>query len=146
MGCAEGVPLNRAMKQLLRGRRARLAACGAMVFAAALTAHSSVRAQNAAPADGDIQKGKSAYLRVGCHTCHGTVGQGGAGARLAPNPPAAAALIAYVRSGRRGWSVAGGMPAYPASIIPDQALRDIRAYLASIPAPPPAASIPLLRD
>jgi mono/diheme cytochrome c family protein len=134
------------MKQLFRDRRARLATCGAMVLAAALTAHARVRAQNAAPADGDIQKGKTAFIRVGCHTCHGTVGQGGAGARLAPNPPAAAALNAYVRSGRRGWSVAGGMPAYPPSIIPDEALRDIRAYLASIPAPPPAASLPLLRD
>src|SRR4051812_41849490 len=116
------------MQQLFRDRRARFATCGAMVFVATLTAHSSVPAQNAAPAGGDIQKGKSAFIRVGCHTCHGTVGQGGAGARLAPNPLSAAALIAYVRSGRKGWSVAGGMPAYPASVIPDETLRDIRAY------------------
>jgi mono/diheme cytochrome c family protein len=104
------------------------------------------RAQNGAPAGGDIQKGKAAFIRVGCHTCHGTLGHGGAGARLAPNPLPVAGFMAYVRSGRRGWSVAGGMPAYPASVIPDETLRDIRAYLASIPAPPPAASIPLLRD
>jgi mono/diheme cytochrome c family protein len=134
------------MTQLLRDRRARLATCGAMMFVATLTVDSSVRAQNAAPADGDIQKGTIAFIRAGCHTCHGTVGQGGAGARLAPNPLSAAALIAYVRSGRRGWSVAGGMPAYPTSVITDETLRDIRAYLASIPAPPPAASMPLLRD
>ena len=117
-----------------------------MVFVATLTALSSARAQNAPPTGGDIQKGKAAFIRVGCQTCHGTVGQGGAGARLAPNPLPAAAFIAYVRSGRRGWSVAGGMPAYPASVIADATLRDVRAYLASIPAPPPAASIPLLKD
>src|SRR5262249_25538852 len=69
---------------------------------------------------------------------NGTVGQGGAGARLAPNPLPITAFISYVRNGRRGWSVSGGMPAYPASIISDEKLAAIRAYLASIPVPPPA--------
>ena len=121
-------------------------AIGAAALLVCLAADSSVRAQTAPRPGGDIQKGKAAFIRVGCHTCHGTVGQGGAGARLAPNPLPVAGFVSYVRSGRRGWSVAGGMPAYPASVIPDETLRDVRAYLASIPAPPPVASIPMLRD
>jgi len=85
-------------------------------------------------------------MSAGCYTCHGTVGQGGAGARLAPKPRAQAGFIAYVRSGRRGWSVAGGMPGYPPSMLTDAALTDIYAYLLSIPAPPSASEIPLLKD
>jgi mono/diheme cytochrome c family protein len=85
-------------------------------------------------------------MNAGCYTCHGTVGHGGAGTRLAPKPRAQAAFAAYVRSGRRGWSVAGGMPAYPVAMLSDAALADIYAYLASIPAPPPVAETPLLKD
>src|SRR4029077_10749386 len=91
------------------------------------------QAQTALP--GNAARGKEAFMQAGCYTCHGTVGQGGAGARLAPKPRAQAGVMAYVRSGRRGWSVAGGMPAYPASMLSDSALADIYAYLASIPAP-----------
>ena len=98
------------------------------------------------PPRGDATKGKAAFLKTGCHTCHGTVGQGGAGVRLTPGRLAAPAFLAYVRSGRRGWSVAGGMPGYPASLLPDAAVNDIFAYLASIPPPPPVSSIPLLKD
>ena len=85
-------------------------------------------------------------MNAGCYTCHGTVGQGGAGARLAPQPRAPAAFMAYVRTGRRGWSVAGGMPAYPVNMLSDAALTDIYAYLLSIPMPRPAADNPLLKD
>jgi ubiquinol-cytochrome c reductase cytochrome c subunit len=95
---------------------------------------------------GDPERGKTAFMNAGCYTCHGTVGQGGAGARLAPKPRALAAFVAYVRSGRRGWSVAGGMPAYPPKFLSDAALADIYVYLTSIPAPRPAAEIPLLKD
>ena len=110
----------------------------------------SVRAQSQqqpapqpAPA-GNAARGKIAFMNAGCYTCHGTVGHGGAGARLAPKPRAAAAFMAYVRSGRRGWSVAGGMPAYPPSVVSDAALTDIYAYLMSIPAA--VSEIPALRE
>src|SRR5438034_10260960 len=107
----------------------------------------SLAAQTPAPtAAGNAEKGKATYMKAGCYTCHGTVGQGGAGARLAPKPRAQAGFLAYVRSGRRGWSVAGGMPAYPVSMLPDAVVADIYAYLTSIPAPQPAAENPLLKD
>ena len=88
--------------------------------------------------------GKVVYLRAGCDACHGTVGHGGAGARLAPNPLPLTTFQNWVRKGTPGWSVRGGMPAFPPALLSDKELADIRAYLASLPAPPAAKDIPLL--
>ena len=94
-----------------------------------------------APA-GNAENGKRVYLRVGCYECHGTVGQGAQAnplaPKLAPRPLALAALTAYVRK------PAGNMPPYVSRVLSDAELADIRAYLASIPEPPPVKSIPLL--
>jgi mono/diheme cytochrome c family protein len=120
------------------------------VFAVTAVTAAIVVAQEQAsktpPPAGDAARGKTAFMSAGCYTCHGTVGHGGAGARLAPKPREQVGFFAYVRSGRRGWSVAGGMPAYPASVLSNQSLADIYAYLLSIPAPPPLSDIPLLKD
>jgi ubiquinol-cytochrome c reductase cytochrome c subunit len=102
-------------------------------------------AQNNPPA-GNPQNGKTVFMKAGCYACHGTVGQGGAGARIAPNPLALAAFTAYVRKGGPNHSVFGGMPAYPPNVLSDSDLADIRAYLATIPTPPPAKTIPLLNE
>ena len=91
--------------------------------------------------DAAANKGKTLFSKYGCYECHGTQGQGTtAGARLAPKPIALTALIAYVRR------PAGQMPPYTAKVVSDADLADIRAYLASIPEPPPAKSIPLLNQ
>ena len=103
-------------------------------------------AQNSQPAAGNAQNGKTVFMKAGCYACHGTVGQGGAGARIAPNPLALAAFTAYVRKGGPNHSVFGGMPAYPPNVLSDSDLADIRAYLATIPAPPSARTIPLLNE
>jgi mono/diheme cytochrome c family protein len=90
---------------------------------------------------GDVDKGKTFFTKYGCYQCHGTQGQGTtAGARLAPKPIALAALIAYVRQPK------GQMPPYTSKVVSDTELADIRAYLASIPEPPPAKNIPLLNQ
>ena len=60
---------------------------------------------NASPA-GDATSGKRIYSNDGCYECHGTVGHGGSGPRLAPRPLALTALMAYIRQ------PAGGMPPY----------------------------------
>jgi mono/diheme cytochrome c family protein len=101
----------------------------AVVFAGICTA------QNA----GNPENGKQVFIKNGCARCHGTQGQGGAGARLAPNPPAAAALIKYVRN------PSGSMPPYTNQVT-DAELTDVRAYLATVPAPPPVKDIPLLNN
>jgi ubiquinol-cytochrome c reductase cytochrome c subunit len=49
-------------------------------------------------------------------------------------------LIAYVRQPK------GQMPPYTSKVVSDAELADIRAYLASIPEPPPAKYIPLLNQ
>jgi mono/diheme cytochrome c family protein len=103
------------------------------------------RAQSAANAEVPSPgNGKVVYLRAGCDSCHGTVGHGGAGARLAPNPLPLPAFQNWVRKGTPGWSVRGGMPAYSVAIVSDKELADIRAFLASLPAPPAAKDVPLL--
>lgn len=86
-----------------------------------------------------VEKGQRLFVKVGCYECHGYQGQGGvAGPRLAPRPIVLAALIAYVRH------PTGQMPPYTAKVLSDADLADIHAFLSSIPAPPPAKSIPLL--
>jgi mono/diheme cytochrome c family protein len=103
--------------------------------AAALLAGFSAYAQ-----PGNAENGKQLFMKNGCYECHGTVGQGGTGPHLAPRPLAAAALTAYVRK------PGGGMPPYSVKVMPDSDLADIRAYLATIPEPPAAKSIPLLNQ
>jgi len=89
----------------------------------------------------DAANGKKLFTKDGCYQCHGTQGQGTtAGARLAPKPLALEALITYVRQPK------GQMPPYTAKVISDAELADIRAYLSSIPEPPPAKNIPLLNQ
>jgi ubiquinol-cytochrome c reductase cytochrome c subunit len=85
--------------------------------------------------------GKRLFVKDGCYQCHGYQGQGGAaGPRLAPRPIVLAALTAYVRH------PTGQMPPYTSKVLSEADLADIHAYLSSIPAPPPAKSIPLLNQ
>jgi ubiquinol-cytochrome c reductase cytochrome c subunit len=91
----------------------------------------------AAPA-GNAENGKKIYSSYGCYQCHGYVGQGGAGARLAPRPIALAAFTRYVRK------PTGQMPPYTAKVVSDQEMADIHAFLMTIPAPPAANTIPIL--
>jgi mono/diheme cytochrome c family protein len=101
-----------------------------------LTAAATLSAQ-----DGNADNGKRLFTKFGCYECHGYQGQGGgAGAKLAPKPISATALIAYVRH------PSGSMPPYTIKVASDAELTDIRAYLASVPAPPPLKSIPLLNQ
>ena len=99
----------------------------------------SVTAWSQQPPTGDAVKGKATFLRVGCYECHGTAGQGGTGPHLGPNPRTVESLIAFVRKPT-------GMPAYSPKVLSDADIADIRAYLASVPAPPAVASIPLLNQ
>jgi ubiquinol-cytochrome c reductase cytochrome c subunit len=89
----------------------------------------------------NVENGKKLFAKLGCYECHGYQGQGGgAGAKLAPGTPSVTALTAYVRH------PSGTMPPYTAKVVSDAELADIRAYLASVPAPPPVKSIPLLNQ
>lgn len=99
-----------------------------------------VAAQAQTASGGNVENGKKLYLKYGCYECHGYAGQGGAGARLAPKVLPTAALIAYVRH------PAGAMPPYTNKVASDADLADIRAFLASLPPPPPLKDVPLLNQ
>jgi mono/diheme cytochrome c family protein len=116
-----------------------LLAASALLSLALSAAAQTTRTDRAAVANGE-----NVFLRVGCFTCHGTVGQGGAAPRLAPSTLPLAGLTTWVRNGTPGWSFGNGMPAFPTSVLSDAELADVRAYLASQPTPPPVANIPLL--
>lgn len=98
-------------------------------------------AQTPSPA-GDAENGKRLYMQNGCYECHGTVGQGAGNnptaPKLAPKPIALGAMIAYVRK------PSGGMPPYTSKVMSDAEVADVRAYLLTIPEPPPVKNIPLL--
>ncbi len=84
-------------------------------------------------------KGKASYVKHGCWQCHGFEGQGGiAGPALAPNPKPLAVYQAFVRNTN------GPMPPYQKTILPDEDLADLHAYLLTIPKAADYKTIPLL--
>ena len=104
---------------------------GAMLVALVLQV---CAAQAASP-----EHGKAVFMKMGCWQCHGTVGQGGAGPRIAPDPLPDETFAAFLRTTSRA------MPPYREKILSDADLADIYAYLQSIPKPANAETIPLLR-
>jgi ubiquinol-cytochrome c reductase cytochrome c subunit len=112
-----------------------------LVFFAWQQARAQDALKTAKPAgSGNAENGKRLFISDGCYECHGRAGQGSAysGVRLAPKPINLDAFIMYVRE------PAGQMPPYTAKVISDAELADVRAYLNSLPEPPPVKSVPLL--
>jgi len=91
---------------------------------------------------GSAERGARAYQQKWCHSCHGTIGQGGdrgAGPKLAPNPFPYEAFAHQTRRPR------SSMPRYPVEYLSDQELADIYAYISSIKPGPSANDIPALK-
>ena len=91
----------------------------------------------------DATRGKILFTqKYGCYECHGTEGQGSpaTGPRLAPNPIPFEALSAFVRTTSRE------MPPFRESVLPNEDLVDIYAYLQSIKPGPDYKSIPQLNN
>jgi ubiquinol-cytochrome c reductase cytochrome c subunit len=90
------------------------------------------------------EKGKAAYVQHGCWQCHGFQGQGSimtsGGKALAPDPMPYEAFAAFVRTTNRT------MPPYSETVLSNDDLADIYAYMQSIPKPADAKSIPLLNQ
>lgn len=110
-----------------------------MVMLCAILSASTAQASD----DAAIQRGRNIYTVNQCYACHGTMGQGGergAGPRIAPNPFPYAAFESQMRQPR------AVMPRYNAQAINAEQLKDLHAFVLSIPASPAVANIPLLRD
>ena len=119
--------------------------CLSLALAALMIASSIVlAAQNPAPASaprGNAENGRMLFAKFGCYECHGREAQGSTatGPRLGPNPIAYNRFIAYIRK------PAGEMPPYTAKVVTEQQAADIYAFLQSLPRPPAAETIPLLK-
>lgn len=117
---------------------------GGVVLAALLISPWPAAAQSQAPAalaapTGNVQRGKVVYdTTLRCFACHGYDGQTGS-PRLVPMARAEDIFLAYVRK-----PATPGMPSFAA--VPEQELRDVYAYIRSIPQAAPAAdSVPLIK-
>jgi len=111
-----------------------------LVLALALAAAIPAMAQ--APA-GDAARGKAAYMKNMCYTCHGTAGQGGdrgSGPRIIHDVWPWEAFAQQTRRPREG------MPRYPKEFVSDAELADIYAYVSSMKRGTKASEIPLLRE
>jgi len=90
-------------------------------------------------AAGSAEKGKAAFVKNGCWECHGFAGQGGAaGPKLAPDPKPLDFMQVFVRHSN------GPMPPYTETILSNDDLADIHAYLESLPKAPDYKNVPLL--
>jgi ubiquinol-cytochrome c reductase cytochrome c subunit len=87
-----------------------------------------------------VAHGKAIYFGVGCSNCHGGVGQGSilTGPALAPLQLSDEAVVRYVRR------PTGLMPPFSATILSENDLQVIIAYLRSQPPTRPPSEIPLL--
>jgi len=108
-------------------------ALGAATFAA--------RAQEPA---GDPANGARIYVAVGCFTCHGRAGQGGAFNYTTP----ALAKIQWPVEAFRAFLRIGvnDMPAYAKEVLSDQQVADVHAFLRSLPGSRSPSDIPLLNQ
>jgi len=110
-----------------------------------ITLATAAAAQNQQPSaplaapTGNAQRGKTLFeSRLRCYACHGFDGQTGS-PRLVPMARAEDVFLAYVRK-----PATQGMPSFVA--IPEADLRDVYAYIRSIPqAAPNPDSIPLIK-
>ena len=95
--------------------------------------------QTLAAPTGNVQRGKVVFeTTLRCFACHGYDGQTGS-PRLVPMARAEDIFLAYVRK-----PATAGMPSFAAT--PEQELRDVYAYIRSIPQAAPAAdSVPLIK-
>jgi mono/diheme cytochrome c family protein len=112
------------------------------VFVIALATAAVAQNQPAAqlaPATGNAQRGKTLFeTSLRCYACHGFDGQTGS-PRLVPMARPEDVFLAYVRK-----PATQGMPSFVA--IPEADLRDVYAYIRSIPqAAPNADSVPILK-
>ena len=88
---------------------------------------------------GNVDAGAELYRNTGCYQCHANEAQGGAqGPRLGPDPISFPRFTWYVRH------PSGGMPPYTESVMSDQDLADVYAFLEARPSPPDVSTIPLL--
>lgn len=101
----------------------------------------------AAALAGNGENGKRLFVKNGCYQCHGYEGQGasgganGSGSRLGPDPMMPArSFTNYIRK------PTGIMPPFSASVVSDQNVADIYAFLKARPRPVSIDNIPMFES
>jgi mono/diheme cytochrome c family protein len=91
---------------------------------------------------GDVINGKRVYLAVGCFTCHGRSGQGGA--YTGPAPILARTALPFDGFKALIRDPSNNMPAYSDAVLSDKDMADIYAFLKSLPGPRSPKEISIL--
>ena len=123
-----------------RIKRIGIAALASAVFATA----ACVVAQAQDEPHGDAVNGKRIYLAVGCFTCHGRSGQGGA--YTGPAPILASTALPF--DGFKGQirDPSNDMPAYSDAVLSDKDVADIFAFVKSLLGPRSPKDVPILSN
>ena len=93
---------------------------------------------------GDAANGKRIYLAVGCFTCHGRSGQGGA--YTGPAPILARTALPFDGFKALIRDPSNNMPAYSDAVLSDKDIADIYAFLQSLPGPRSPKDISILNN
>lgn len=124
----------------MRVRAARIRATGAVatakLFLVILALLAGCRFSNG-PTAGEADRGARLFSSLPCSGCHGAMAQGQFGPALAGTDLSFEEVRRQVRSPR------DQMPVFPPERVSDQELRDIYAWLATLPAPTPTPPVTL---
>jgi ubiquinol-cytochrome c reductase cytochrome c subunit len=96
-----------------------------------------------AQASDDVERGRDLYMRNGCYSCHGTVGQGGersGSPKLAPETYPFEVFKLMVRTPREA------MPRFDPRYVSDEDLLAMHRYLSAQPKSTAAREIPALQS
>ena len=93
---------------------------------------------------GDAVNGKRIYLAVGCFTCHGRSGQGGA--YTGPAPTLAHTALPFDGFKALIRDPSDNMPAYSDAVLSDNDIADIYTFLKSLPGPRSPKDISILNN
>ena len=93
---------------------------------------------------GDAANGRRIYLTVGCFTCHGRSGQGGA--FNGPAPILAATALPFDAFKALIRAPSNDMPAFSDAVLSDKDIADVYAFLESLPGPRSPKDISILNN
>jgi mono/diheme cytochrome c family protein len=123
----------------------RLKRTGIAVFVGAVLAAGACAIGHAQDApQGNATSGKRIYLAVGCFTCHGRSGQGGA--LNGPAPILASTALPFDGFKGQVRDPSNDMPAYSDAVLSDKDIADIFAFVKSLPGPRSPKDIAILNN
>src|SRR5271166_1850073 len=101
----------------------------------------SIAAAQDAP-QGNAANGKRIFLAMGCFTCHGRSGQGGA--YNGPAPVLAHTALPFDGFKGQVRNPSNDMPAYSDAVMSDKDVADVFAFVTALPGPKSAKDIAIL--